>query len=144
MRLIDADEVLKRWGLKFYAMGGDRLGPNGDEISFYVNGLLNEIQNAPTVDTYTEDDVQYAIKEGHQVGYEMTNFKSKPIEIIKESEPISNSDEISRNLELAEIIRQMERLADKGEDICIEIEQVRYLLALLKELAIYRLKEAEK
>ena len=50
MRLIDADEVLKRWGLKFYAMGGDRLGPNGDEISFYVNGLLNEIQNAPTVE----------------------------------------------------------------------------------------------
>ena len=50
MRLIDADEVLKRWGLKFYAMGGDRLGPNGDDISFYVNGLLNEIQNAPTVE----------------------------------------------------------------------------------------------
>ena len=50
MRLIDADEVLKRWGLKFYAMGGDRLGPNGEEINFYVNGLLNEIQNAPTVE----------------------------------------------------------------------------------------------
>lgn len=73
----------------------------------------------------------------------MSNFKSKPIEIIKESEPISNSDEISRNLELAEIIRQMERLADKGEDICIDIAQVRHLLVLLKELAIYRLKEAE-
>ena len=49
----------------------------------------------------------------------MSNFKSKPIETIKESKPISNSDEISRNLELAEIIRQMERLADKCEDICI-------------------------
>ena len=75
MRLIDADEVLKRWGLKFYAMGGDRLGPNGEEISFYVNGLLNEIQNAPTVDTYTEDDVKTAIKEGHEVGYEMAKAK---------------------------------------------------------------------
>lgn len=73
----------------------------------------------------------------------MNNFKSKSIETIKEGEPISNSDEISRNLELAEIIRQMERLADKGEDICIEIAQVRFLLALLKELAIYRLKETE-
>ncbi len=50
VRLIDADEVLKRWGLKFYAMGGDRLGPNGEDIMFYVNGLLNEIQNAPTVE----------------------------------------------------------------------------------------------
>lgn len=53
MRIIDADEVLKRWVLKFYAMGGDRLGPNGDEISFYVNGLLNEIQNAPTYERPT-------------------------------------------------------------------------------------------
>ena len=56
MRLIDADEVLKRWGLKFYAMGGDRLGPNGNEISFYVNGLLNEIQNAPTVEPTLSDE----------------------------------------------------------------------------------------
>lgn len=75
MRLIDADEVLKRWGLKFYAMGGDRLGPNGDEISFYVNGLLNEIQNAPTVDTYIEDDMKEAIKVGQEVGYEMAKGK---------------------------------------------------------------------
>ena len=68
MRLIDADEVLKRWGLKFYAMGGDRLGPNGDEISFYVNGLLNEIQNAPTVlhDNYSmgyQDGVKKVLSE---------------------------------------------------------------------------------
>lgn len=33
------------------------------------------IDNAPTIDTYTEDDVQYAIKEGHQVGYEMAKAK---------------------------------------------------------------------
>ena len=33
------------------------------------------IDNALTVDTYTEDDVQYAIKEGHQVGYEMAKAK---------------------------------------------------------------------
>lgn len=58
MRLIDADEVLKRWGLKFYAMGGDRLGPNGDEISFYVNGLLNEIQNAPTVEPISDEQIE--------------------------------------------------------------------------------------
>lgn len=65
MRLIDADEVLKRWGLKFYAMGGDRLGPNGDDISFYVNGLLNEIQNAPTVET----DVEVVAKDAYKQGY---------------------------------------------------------------------------
>lgn len=35
----------------------------------------SQIANAPTVDTYTEDDVQYAIKEGHQVGYEMAKAK---------------------------------------------------------------------
>lgn len=45
------------------------------------------------------------------------------------------------NEELAEIIQQLEVFADKGEDICIEIAQVRCLLVLLKELAIYRLIE---
>ena len=43
------------------------------------------------------------------------------------------------NEELAKIIKQLEVLADKGEDICIEIAQVKCLLVLLKELAIYRL-----
>lgn len=33
------------------------------------------IDNAPTVETYTQDDVQYAIREGHQVGYEMAKAK---------------------------------------------------------------------
>ena len=37
--------------------------------------IFDEIEFAPTVDTYTEDDVQYAIKEGHQVGYEMAKAK---------------------------------------------------------------------
>ena len=49
MRLIDADELLKNWGQTFFAMGGDRLGANGEEIMFYLNGLIREIKNAPTV-----------------------------------------------------------------------------------------------
>ena len=39
------------------------------------NAIFNAIDNAPTVDTYTEDDVKCAIKEGHQVGYEMAKAK---------------------------------------------------------------------
>ena len=50
MRLIDADELLKNWGQTFFAMGGDRLGTNGEEIMFYLNGLIREIKNAPTVE----------------------------------------------------------------------------------------------
>ena len=37
--------------------------------------LINVIDNAPTVDAYTEDDVKTAIKEGHKVGYEMAKAK---------------------------------------------------------------------
>ena len=33
------------------------------------------IDNAPTVDAYTEDDVKTAIKEGHEVGYQMAKAK---------------------------------------------------------------------
>lgn len=41
----------------------------------YKYGYACGIENAPTVDTYTEDDVKTAIKEGHQVGYEMAKAK---------------------------------------------------------------------
>lgn len=65
MRLIDADALKKAL---------DELFENGG----YDSGLvMNLIDNAPTVDTYTEDDVHYAIKEGHQVGYEMAKAKFK-------------------------------------------------------------------
>ena len=74
MRLIDADALKKAL---------DELFENGG----YDSGLvMNLIDNAPTVDTYTEDDVHYAIKEGHQVGYEMAKakFERPHGEIIKE------------------------------------------------------------
>ena len=48
------------------------------------------------------------------------------------------------NEELAKIIKELEDFADKGEDICIEIAQVKCLLVLLKELAIYRVGKEEK
>lgn len=84
MRLIDADEVLKRWGLKFYAMGGDRLGSNGDDIMFYVNGLLNEIQNAPTVevsdyDTGYQDGLEDGLNDIRPQGeWEYTQYDGNP------------------------------------------------------------------
>lgn len=41
----------------------------------YALDLAIKALEAPTVDTYTEDDVKTAIKEGHQVGYEMAKAK---------------------------------------------------------------------
>lgn len=40
-----------------------------------VEWVMSAIDNAPTVEAYTEDDVQYAIREGHQIGYEMAKAK---------------------------------------------------------------------
>lgn len=77
MRLIDADKLKEH---KF-------LTPDAEEAKKWLpaetqgyqlgwNDCIDTIvDNAPTVDTYTEDDVQYAIKEGHQVGYEMAKAK---------------------------------------------------------------------
>lgn len=62
MRLIDAD-ALKKAIIEL----------NLDNSSHW--SVIYKIDNAPTIDTYTEDDVQYAIKEGHQVGYEMAKAK---------------------------------------------------------------------
>lgn len=63
MRLIDADALKEE-----FAKHEDRKG-------YLICDWEEFIDNAPTVDTYTEDDVQYAIKEGHQVGYEMAKAK---------------------------------------------------------------------
>ena len=54
--LIDRTALLRKWGEKFFSMGGDRLGPNGDEIMWYLNSLLDEIKNAPTIDL---EEVKY-------------------------------------------------------------------------------------
>lgn len=70
MRLIDADELKKHIG----TYDGTTAQVEAVEVQY--------IDNAPTVDTYTEDDVQYAIKEGHQVGYEMAKAKfGRPQEV---------------------------------------------------------------
>ena len=66
MRLIDADELKEHIG----TYDGTTAQVEAVEVQY--------IDNAPTVDTYTEDDVQYAIKEGHQVGYEMAKAKYSP------------------------------------------------------------------
>lgn len=63
MRLIDADELKKHIG----TYDGTTAQVEAVEVQY--------IDNAPTVDTYTEDDIHYAIKEGHQVGYEMAKAK---------------------------------------------------------------------
>jgi hypothetical protein len=51
--LIDRTALLRKWDEKFFAMGADRLGRNGDEIMQYLNSLLDEIKNAPTVEPET-------------------------------------------------------------------------------------------
>ena len=64
MRLIDADALKKAldWIIDNPYVDLDR-------------EIMEEIDNAPTVDAYTEDDVKTAIKEGHEVGYEMAEAK---------------------------------------------------------------------
>ena len=72
MRPIDADELLKRVDEeRQYLLAR---GQEGAE-HILVNNFRVLIDNAPTVDTYTEDDVHYAIKEGHEVGYGMAKAK---------------------------------------------------------------------
>lgn len=75
MRSIDADTLMPSFIKKANTMK-DRHGVKlGEEWLLNYNDIKDVIDNAPTVDTYTEDDVQYAIKEGHQVGYEMAKAK---------------------------------------------------------------------
>lgn len=68
MRLIDADKLPEHKFTRESAKGSDYMRGWNDAIDAIID-------NAPTIDTYTEDDVQYAIKEGHQVGYEMAKAK---------------------------------------------------------------------
>ena len=85
-RLIDADVLMPLFIEKACTMK-DRHGVKlGDEWLLNYNDIKDVIDNAPTVDTYTEDDVHYAIKEGHQVGYEMAKakFERPQDEAIKE------------------------------------------------------------
>ncbi len=67
MRLIDADKLRAEY---------QAILDRGDMFCEY--DIIGMLDNAPTVDTYTEDDVQYAIREGHQVGYEMAKAKYSP------------------------------------------------------------------
>lgn len=47
---------------------------DGTEFRMALDLAIKALE-APTVDTYTEDDVKIAIKEGHEVGYEMAKAK---------------------------------------------------------------------
>lgn len=64
MRLIDADALKKALEVTQYNDIDD------------LTRTERLIDNAPTVDTYTEDDVENAIK-GYEVGYEMAKAKFK-------------------------------------------------------------------
>ena len=64
MRLIDADVLRERF---------QAILDRGDMFCEY--DIVGMVDNAPTVDAYTEDDVKNAIKEGHEVGYEMAKAK---------------------------------------------------------------------
>ena len=64
MRLIDADVLRERF---------QAILDRGDMFCEY--DIVGMVDNAPTVDAYTEDDVKTAIKEGHKVGYEMAKAK---------------------------------------------------------------------
>lgn len=68
MRIIDADKLSEHKFTRESAKGSDYMRGWNDAIEAIID-------NAPTVDTYTEDDVHYAIKEGHEVGYGMAKAK---------------------------------------------------------------------
>lgn len=82
MRLIDAD-ALKEYFESSIALCNEWIATAKDKetkirasaVKTFIGEVLIAINNAPTVDTYTEDDVHCAIKEGHQVGYEMAKAK---------------------------------------------------------------------
>lgn len=68
MRLIDADKLSEHKFTRESAKSSDYMRGWNDCIDTIID-------NAPTVDTYTEDDVQEAIKAGYQVGYELPKAK---------------------------------------------------------------------
>lgn len=69
MRLIDADKLLEAIDNQDNWLGQMELAHMAN-INIY--SLINSM---PTVEAYTEDDVKNAIKEGHEVGYEMARAK---------------------------------------------------------------------
>lgn len=85
MRQIDADALLKEfkaravsarnWKERAIMEKNEEAIIRADATLAFLSEVKLTIDNAPTVDTYTEDDVQYAIREGHQVGYEMAKAK---------------------------------------------------------------------
>ena len=76
MRLIDADKLIEH---KFVSIDCYLKSNVDNGFPRYKQGWNDAIDaiidNAPTVDTYTEDDVQEAIKAGYQVGYELPKAK---------------------------------------------------------------------
>ena len=101
MRLIDAD-VLKKALNKMFDLV--------DVLLF--DDVISTIDNAPTVDAYTEDDVKTAIKEGHQVGYEMAKAKYE--------RPTGEWIE--------DVIEELESRKDYGEEYAQAIEDVIVIL----------------
>ena len=82
MRLINADELKehKFFDNKFIQIGGRRNGKTLEAVNrAYQQGWNDAIDaivdNAPTVEDYTEDDINAAIKTGFQDGYEMAKAK---------------------------------------------------------------------
>lgn len=70
MRTIDADALKEE--LKQYFTDGVL---DGVSAKLAFSQVLHDIDNAPTVDTYTEDIVKMAIKAGYKDGYGMAKAK---------------------------------------------------------------------
>lgn len=79
-----SDDLISRSALKKKFQGRY---DNGNEdfdkgYNMGIDAAIDLIDKAPTVDAFTEDDVKYAIKEGHEVGYEMAKAKfERPTEV---------------------------------------------------------------
>ena len=71
MRLIDADKLEV---INTYALINDDVR-NGINFAPLRCVLKTDIDNAPTVEDITEDDIKEAIKTGYQDGYDMAKAK---------------------------------------------------------------------
>ncbi len=85
MRLIDADALCgefkrravsaRNWKERAIMEKNEEAIIRADATLAFLSEVKLTIDNTPTVDAYTEDDVKTAIKEGHEVGYEMAKAK---------------------------------------------------------------------
>lgn len=108
VRLINANALRNSFIDTFW-----KLMAGKDDTAFDVFDVMrNVIDNAPTVDTYIEDDIHEAIKAGYQDGYGMAKakFERSQCELVEE------------------IIEELESRKDYGVDYAQAMEDVIVIL----------------